>query len=189
MNKVYSNETDARFNLHDFDYCHQGQYWQYEDVRISVLAPDKNSLSKAAYDRNELSCVVYIQVPQSKSYQNFLLMGDVGWETEFKLLTQYPDLKVDVLVLGHHGSKNSSSYAFLKQLQPKLAIVSAGYANRYGHPHPIVLKRLDVLNIPVKTTIEQGSIQFKLNPQGQMAMTGNRQTLKWLTFSDRIIAD
>ncbi len=189
MNKVYSNETDARFNLHDFDYCHQGQYWQYEDVRISVLAPDKNSLSKAAYDRNELSCVIYIQVPQSKSYQNFLLMGDAGWETEFNLLTQYPDLKVDVLVLGHHGSKNSSSYAFLKQLQPKLAIVSAGYANRYGHPHPIVLKRLDVLNIPVKTTIEQGSIQFKLNPQGQMEVTGYRQTLKWLTFRNRFIAD
>lgn len=58
-------------------------------------------------------------------------MGDAGWETEFNLLQQYPELNVDVLVLGHHGSQNSSSYAFLKQLQPKLAIVSAGYNNRY----------------------------------------------------------
>ena len=189
INKVYSNETDARFNLHDFDYCHQGQYWQYEDVRITVLAPTKNSLSKAQYDRNEQSCVIYIQVPRSKSHRNFLLMGDAGWETEFNLIWQYPDLKVDVLVLGHHGSKNSSSYTFLKQLQPKLAIVSAGYDNRYGHPHPIVLKRLEALNIPVKTTIEQGSIQFNLNSQGRMDVIDYRQTLKWLTFSDRIISD
>ncbi|MDN5416716.1 MAG: hypothetical protein L0G09_04675 [Acinetobacter sp.] len=46
-----------------------------------------------------------------------------------------------------------------------------------------------MLNIPAKTTIEQGSIQFKLNPQGQMDVTGYRQTLKWLAFRDRIIAD
>jgi len=189
IDKVYSNEIDELLNQHKFEYCHQGQYWQYEDVRISVLAPAKNSLSKARYDRNELSCIIYIQVPQSKSHQNFLLMGDAGWETEYNLLAQYPDLKVDVLVLGHHGSKNSSSYDFLKQLQPKLAIVSAGYANRYGHPHPIVLKRLEALNIPVKTTIEQGSIQFKLNSQGQMELIGYRQNLKWLASHDRLIAD
>ncbi|RZG86003.1 DNA internalization-related competence protein ComEC/Rec2 [Acinetobacter sp. WCHAc060033] len=189
IKKVYSNEKDARFEHANFEYCHQGQHWQYDQIKITVLSPPKNLLSQAPYHQNELSCVVYIQIPQSKSYQNFLLMGDAGWETEFNLLQQYPDLKVDVLVLGHHGSHNSSSYAFLKQLKPKLAIASVGYTNRYGHPHPLVLKRLEVLKIPFKTTIEQGSIQFDLNTKGVMTESDFRSTRKWLIFNKGAIAD
>ncbi|MFW1798942.1 DNA internalization-related competence protein ComEC/Rec2 [Acinetobacter nematophilus] len=180
IDKVLSNEQHEDFKHYQFEYCQQGQVWQYAEIRISILSPAQNKLSQAAYNKNEQSCVVYIQVPQSKSYQNFLLMGDAGWETEFGLLQQYPDLKVDVLVLGHHGSQNSSSYAFLKQLQPKLVIVSAGYNNRYGHPHPIVLKRLAHLNIPLKSTSQQGTIQIDLHRNGEMKINGFRDSLKWL---------
>jgi len=88
------------------------------------------------------------------------------------------------LVLGHHGSQHSSSYAFLEHFKPKLAIASAGYANRYGHPHPIVLQRLDALKIPYKTTIEQGAIGFRLKPNAQMEEVDFRHTRKWLVFSD-----
>lgn len=186
IKKVYSNQKDQRFEHANFEYCYQGQHWQYGQVKIEVLSPPQNSLSEAPYNKNELSCVVYIQVPESKQYQNFLLMGDAGWETEYRLLQQYPDLKVDVLVMGHHGSRNSSSFAFLKQLKPKLAIASAGYANRYGHPHPIVLERLKALNIPLKTTIEQGTIRFSVNTQGQMEIQGFRQTQKWLIFNEDV---
>ncbi len=185
VKKVYSNEKDQRFDHANFEYCYQGQHWEYGQVKIKVLSPPQNSLSEAPYNQNELSCAIYIQVPESKQYQNFLIMGDVGWETEYRLLQQYPDLKVDVLILGHHGSQHSSSFAFLKKLKPKLAIASAGYANRYGHPHLIVLERLKALNIPVKTTIEQGSIEFKINTKGQMSMTSFRQTQKWLIFNNK----
>ncbi|MBJ8443422.1 DNA internalization-related competence protein ComEC/Rec2 [Acinetobacter bereziniae] len=180
IDKVFSNEQHEGFKPYSFEYCQQGQVWQYGEIRISILSPAQNKLSQVAYDKNEQSCVVYIQVPQSKSYQNFLLMGDAGWETEFNLLQQYPELNVDVLVLGHHGSQNSSSYAFLKQLQPKLAIVSAGYNNRYGHPHPIVLKRLTHLNIPLKSTSQQGTIQIDLDRNGEMKINSFRDRLKWL---------
>lgn len=190
VNKVYSNEKNERLNKQDFAYCHQGQTWQYEQIQISVLSPPINKLSQAVYQKNEQSCVIYIQVPQSKSYQHFLFMGDAGWETEFHLLQQYPELKVDVLILGHHGSQNSSSYAFLKQLQPKLAIVSAGYNNRYGHPHPIVLKRLEALNIPLKSTIKQGTIQFNIDRSGQVQINSTRQKLKWFNgYESRTITD
>ncbi len=54
-------------------------------------------------------------------------MGDAGWEAEYQLMKEYPDLKVDVLVLGHHGSKHSSSYDFLSTLKPKLVVASAGF--------------------------------------------------------------
>ena len=189
IKKVFSNQKDQRFDHVNFEYCHSGQQWQYGNVNIQVLSPPENSLSEVPNNQNELSCVIYIQVPKSKQYQNFLLMGDVGWETEFRLLQQYPDLKVDVLVLGHHGSQHSSSYAFLKQLKPKLAIASAGFENRYGHPHPIVLKRLKELGIPLKTTIEQGSIEFNLQSDGQMKIIDFRSTRKWLNFSGRTISD
>jgi len=180
---VLSNERDQRFEQLNFEYCHQGQQWQYDGVKIEILSPSTNSLSEAPNNRNDLSCVIYVQVPQSKSYQNFLIMADAGWETEFKILQQYPDLKVDVLVLGHHGSQHSSSYAFLEQFKPKLAIASAGFENRYGHPHPIVLERLKALDIPFQSTIEQGSIEFNLQANGQMSITNFRNTQKWLLYN------
>lgn len=177
--KLYSSENDARFQGLDFNYCYAGQQWRYGQISITVLSPQRDQLQQAHQDKNEHSCVIYIQVPQAQSLQNFLIMGDAGWKTEYQLLQQYPDLKVDVLVLGHHGSRHSSSYAFLKQLQPKWAVVSAGKDNRYGHPNPIVLARLKDLSIPVLSTIEHGSVQFYLDQQ-QMKWSVYRDQRRWL---------
>lgn len=180
VKQVLSNENDGRFNKENFQYCHAGQVWQYGQVKIEVLSPAENSLNNVALQQNELSCIVYIQVQNAKNYQNFLIMGDAGWEAEFNLLQHYPNLKVDVLVLGHHGSQHSSAYTFLETLKPKLAVISAGFDNRYGHPHPIVLARLKALNIPVVDTIKQGSIEFQLDAQQNIQMSSYRSTKKWL---------
>ena len=175
VHKLYSSEDDPRFEGIDFNYCYAGQQWHYGQIKISVLSPQQDQLQQAHQDKNEHSCVIYIQVPQATPFQNFLIMGDAGWKTEYQLLQQYPDLKVDILVLGHHGSRHSSSYAFLKQLQPKWAVVSAGKDNRYGHPNPMVLARLKELSIPVLSTIEYGSVQFYLD----------RQQMKWRVYRDQ----
>ncbi|WP_217424334.1 DNA internalization-related competence protein ComEC/Rec2 [Acinetobacter sp. Marseille-Q1618] len=180
VKQVFSNENDGRFKQENFHYCYAGQVWQYDQVKIEILSPPENSLSNVASQQNELSCVVYIQVKNAKNQQNFLIMGDAGWEAEFDLLQHYPNLDVDVLVLGHHGSQHSSAYAFLETLKPKLAVISVGFDNRYGHPHPIVLARLKALNIPVVNTIEQGSIQFQLDAQHMMQMSNYRDSKKWL---------
>lgn len=181
IDQVFSNERDERFSNSNFNYCYSGQRQQFGDVTIQVLAPQQDNLSDMASNRNELSCVLYIQVPRSKGYQNFLIMGDAGWQTEYELLQRYPDLKVDVLMLGHHGSQHSSSYDFLKRLKPKLAVASAGYNNKYHHPHAIVKARLDALNIPLKTTIDGGSISFKLDEQDEMGIEEYRMTKRWLS--------
>ncbi|WP_228146206.1 DNA internalization-related competence protein ComEC/Rec2 [Acinetobacter sp. ANC 4648] len=178
--QVYSNEQDQRFNAANFHYCYAGQKWQFDQVTIEVLSPPENSLSYVKNNQNELSCVVHIHIPHAVNYQNFLIMGDAGWEAEYQLLQQYPDLKVDVLILGHHGSQHSSSFEFLKRLHPKLAIASAGFNNRYGHPHPIVRERLKALSIPMYTTIQHGSIKFALLAQGQMQIEAYRDGRKWL---------
>lgn len=70
-----------------------------------------------------------------------LFMGDAGTEAEAALLQRY-DLAVDVLKVGHHGSDTSSSLSFLHELQPQLALVSAGRNNRYHHPSTAIMQRL-----------------------------------------------
>lgn len=180
IKNVYSNQKDKRFDNTHFNYCYAGKKWQFDQIKIEILSPSRDSLNDVRDNQNELSCVVYIQVPQSKGYQNFLIMGDAGWLTEYQLLQAYPHLKVDVLVLGHHGSQHSSSFDFLKTLQPKLAIASAGFNNRYRHPHPLVEARLKALSIPFESTIRQGSIQFNLDADGHMQVQRYRQTRKWL---------
>ena len=106
-------------------------------------------------------------------------MGDAGWPTEYQILQQYPDLKVDVLVLGHHGSRHSSAYHFLTQLNPKLVVASAGFNNRYGHPSSVVESRLKELKIPLLTTVDQGSIRFSTH-KNIMATEVERDSRRWL---------
>lgn len=180
IQQVYSNEQNSRFNRTHFNYCYAGQTWQTDDIKFEVLSPQKDDLNFVDGQQNERSCVLYVQVPKAKHYQNFLIMGDAGWETEFQLLQRYPELKVDVIVLGHHGSQHSSSFGFLKRLQPKLAIASAGYENRYNHPHPIVIERLKSLSIPFETTIDQGSISFEMDHEGEIKYKAFRETRQWL---------
>jgi len=106
-------------------------------------------------------------------------MGDAGWEAEYQLIKEYPDLKVDVLVLGHHGSKHSSAYDFLATLKPKLVVASTGFNNRYGHPSKEVLARLQALNIPFKSTIDQGTLSF-VSQNNQMVLYTRRSERSWL---------
>lgn len=161
--------------------CQAGQSWSYPGFKLQVLSPEPGTTAAMMQSNpNESSCVLYVQVFKAQPYQNFLIMGDTGWPTEYRLLQQYPDLKVDVLILGHHGSKHSSSYAFLKQLQPKLAIASAGLNNRYGHPTAEVKARLHDLGIPLLTTIESGNIEFNRHANGQVSYSLYRQQWKWL---------
>lgn len=177
---VQSNEKHEKMQFKEnFSFCQQGQQWSFPNINIQILFPRANELSYAKYQKNEYSCVLYVQFLDAQPYQNFLIMGDAGWETEYKLLQQYPDLKVDVLILGHHGSKHSSAYEFLASLKPKLTIASAGFNNRYGHPSPEVLKRLQHLNIPILNTADAGTISFMMNNHNGVLLQ-HRQKRKWL---------
>lgn len=162
-----------------FSLCHSGQTWETSELKIQILSPKLENLQSAVFNRNEASCVMYLQHKQASDLKYFLMMGDAGWETEYQLLQQYPDLKVDVLILGHHGSKHSSSYDFLKTYHPKIAIASAGFDNRYGHPSAEVSHRLQDLNIPLLSTIDKGAIHFKFDSENEQTEF-YRQSYKWL---------
>ncbi|HFR3775431.1 TPA: DNA internalization-related competence protein ComEC/Rec2 [Streptococcus suis] len=91
---------------------------------------------------------------------NFLFTGDLE-QGELDLIETYPNLPVDVLKAGHHGSKGSSYPEFLDHIGAKIALVSAGENNRYKHPHQETLDRFDSRNIQVYRTDQQGAIRFR----------------------------
>ncbi len=179
IKQVLSNEQSSTTLKQPFQYCHQGQQWQYPELDIQILWPKEKDLAFVHSQQNQYSCVVYLHFKGISGYQNFLIMGDAGWEAEYELLKDYPSLKVDVLVLGHHGSKHSSAYDFLATLKPKLAIASAGFDNRYGHPSQEVINRLKALHIPLKKYSRARNVKFCFG-KSKMILHNRRFERLWL---------
>lgn len=92
---------------------------------------------------------------------NFLFTGDLGIQEEKQVVSLYPWMKVDILKLGHHGSKTSTSMELLNLINPKLGIISSGLHNRFGHPHMEVIDKLQQKNIKFLNTAINGQISYK----------------------------
>jgi competence protein ComEC len=98
--------------------------------------------------------------------RSWLFTGDLGESGEEELLKKIPGLKADILKVGHHGSKSSTSSGFLDALSPEAAVISAGNGNLYGHPHLEVLDRLEERKVMIFRSDQQGAIIFKFNSNG-----------------------
>ena len=107
-------------------------------------------------NENDNSSVIYTKINNHK----FLFMWDAGVEVEEDLIEKYNLQDIDVLKVGHHGSKTSSSQSFIDEINPKYSIISVGKNNRYGHPNKEVLDNLEKSKI--YRTDEDGSIMFKI---------------------------
>lgn len=117
--------------------CEAGQGWTWDGVRFDVLHPTAAHFD-AGLKSNDLSCVLRIT---SASGRRALLAGDLEAEQERALAKREPDLRADVLLVPHHGSKTSSSAELLAAVRPAVGLVQAGYRSRFGHPAPPVLAR------------------------------------------------
>ena len=151
-----------------------GEYNELELELISLLKEKNISYEKAPdvlkmgeyklqflntgiYDNeNDNSNVIYLEF----NHYKFLFMGDAGVEKEKDILEKYNLKDIDVLKVGHHGSKTSSSKEFIKEVNPKYSIISAGKNNRYGHPNKEALDNLK--NSKIYRTDQDGSIMFKI---------------------------
>ena len=123
-------------------------------------------LNTKVYDNeNDNSSVIYTELNNHK----FLFMGDAGVEVEEDLIEKYNLQDIDVLKVGHHGSKTSSSKNFINEINPKYSIISVGKNNRYGHPKEEVLDTLK--NSKIYRTDLDGSIEIKLNKNGYKIRT------------------
>ena len=124
--------------------CAAGQRWQWDGVDFEVLHPSAGDY-QANNKSNAMSCVLRI----SNGVHTVLLAGDIEQAQEARLAQQGAALKADLLLVPHHGSKTSSSDAFLDAVRPSLAVVQTGYRNRFGHPAAPVLERYRLRAIPV----------------------------------------
>ena len=127
---------------------------------IKELNIDNNKLyflqTKEYDNENDNSNVIYTELDGYK----FMFMGDAGVEKEKDILNKYNISGIDVLKIGHHGSKTSSSKEFINEINPNYSIISVGKNNRYGHPNKEVLNNLS--DSKIYRTDQDGSIMFKI---------------------------
>ena len=119
--------------------CEAGQQWQWDGVDFMVLNPRAEDYGRSDLKPNAMSCVLRVT---DGAGRRLLLTGDIEAEQEQRLVAaDAAALRSQVLVVPHHGSKTSSTPAFLDAVAPEVAVIQAGYRNRYGHPAPPVLAR------------------------------------------------
>lgn len=134
------------------------------DVFLKILWPNKDYKNLFTNDSNNTSVAAQLNYHNAE----FLLTGDIGKKVENILINQKISFSSDVFKLAHHGSKNSTSRAFLQSINPKVAIISVG-ANTYGHPHQSVLELLK--NVLIYRTDINGDI--KMTTDGYVIKTNN----------------
>ncbi len=162
----------AHFKVNNI-FINEGKINYYEKQllttnRVKVLKQDMTfkvgnfnfmSLNKDLQDENDSSIILYCQ---NKNYK-ILLMGDASKKSEQFILNNYELNKIDVLKIGHHGSKTSTSKSLLEKTNPDIALISAGVDNKFNHPHQVTLDTLKKYHVKTYVTSSSGSIEINLS--------------------------
>lgn len=156
IGKIFINDGKINFLeekiIHLFpsvEICYQNTYFEVGDFKFFSLNTDLG-------DENSSSIVLYVLY---KDYK-MLFMGDANFKSEEYLMKNYNLEKIHLLKLGHHGSKSSSNATFLELLSPDLALISAGFDNKFNHPNQETLERLKKLNVEYYVTNEVGTVEI-----------------------------
>ena len=137
--------------------CQAGQGWTWDGVRFELLQPPVETYSRNVKP-NALSCVLRVAGARGSA----LITADIERDQEVALVaSQARALRVDVLMAPHHGSKTSSSAEFLDAVAPQLAVIQAGYRNRYGHPAQDVLARYTARGISLVDSSHCGAWRWQ----------------------------
>jgi competence protein ComEC len=192
IDEVISN--DSAITKKPVSSCYQGNIMNWQGLTISVLSPTniakpalialplapletadikarKTSKEKGTKQKNDDSCVLLIS---DRTGNSALLTGDISSKLERKLMANYPQLDVDILQVPHHGSKTSSSLAFIKQLSPEFAVVSAGYLNRWYMPVASVSQRY----------LDEGVQLINSADVGQVIITIEGENIEVLNYAE-----
>jgi competence protein ComEC len=141
--------------------CEAGQRWQWDGVAFSVLHPTPALYDDARAKTNDRSCVLRVVAGNAR----VLLTGDIEARSEALLLRERrDDLAADVVLVPHHGSRTSSTVAFVSAVDPAIAIFTPGYRNRFGHPRPEVVARYVARGAATLRTDLDGAIAFDAGP-------------------------
>ena len=152
--------------------CEAGQRWTWDGVRFRVMQPTAAQYATAPQKPNDLSCVVKIE----SEHGSVLLTGDLEARGEQELvLRDAAALKADVLLVPHHGSRTSSTPAFIEAVAPDVAVYTAGYRNRFGHPRPDIVARYDRAGVKSYRTDLSGALTFTFAPEASPAPRAERE--------------
>jgi competence protein ComEC len=171
------SSVPERLTYADARACEAGQHWRWDGVGFEVLHPAPGEFSSA----NNSSCVLRIV---SAAGTRLLLTGDIEAPAEQGLLhTQPAALQVEALVAPHHGSKTSSTSAFIAAVAPRYVFYPVGYHNRFHHPHPSVTARYREAGATALATDADGAIHWNLGGE-PAAPSGYRHTRRHYWYSD-----
>jgi len=165
--KVVSGEVSRLKNKLNIDaqQCRAGQQWQWDGVTFKFISPALQMLNGKKRRSNNFSCVLLVK---SSSGFSALFMGDAESLVEERLKKENEIKDIDVVIVGHHGSKSSSTKAFVEWLNPKVAVFTYGYNNRYNFPAEEVRQRFRAQNSLSYATIN-GTIDIGSNMSNNAA--------------------
>src|SRR3989338_5890150 len=152
VRQVLSGEADKLAPSLQAQACASDQHWQWDGVQFSTWRWD------GASDGNQASCVLRIEANGERLW----LTGDIDSHAERALLNSGLVMPAEWLLAPHHGSRSSSSAAFLEKVRPTAALVSRGAHNAFGHPHAEVIERYRTLEARLYDTVEQGAVRIRL---------------------------
>ncbi len=134
------------------------------------------------YAGNASSCVLRIQT----AHGVVLLTGDIGQREEAVLVATVPAaLRADAVLVAHHGSAGSSGADWVQAVSPRLAIVSAGHGNRFGHPRPDVVQRWRAAPAEVLNTADSGALRLWLGQEGLQVREQRLFERRWWDAAER----
>lgn len=146
-------------------YVRSGDEIRIKDLAFKILHPKskENQISENPLNNNAIVCMV--------KYKNrrILFTGDIEKVAENEMVKEYTNgLKADILKVGHHGSKTSTTKEFLDLINPSVALIGVGQNNKFGHPNEDVIKRLEEKNIQIYRTDEMGEISIIIDKNGKI---------------------
>ena len=150
-------------------HCQAGMQWQWDEIEFKMLYPFANTMPRK---RNNYSCVLQIQVGKNV----VLLPGDIEGEAESALLAAGKLVPLTVLVAAHHGSRTSSTAAFVKKVQPRYVVFAVGYHNRYHFPNKQVVQRFKKYGANLADTASEGAVHIIITKDTMGVPVSYRQT-------------
>ena len=157
--EVILTSVPARLESTNGRLCQQGQKWSWDGVHFEMMHP----ATGFAGSENNRSCVLKV----SSLYGSVLLTGDIEKQAEKQLLQLAPKkLAADILVVPHHGSRSSSTPAFIEAVMPEHAFIAAGYRNRFNLPNQDILTRYNDRAVKTHVSYQTGALQVQVGKAG-----------------------
>ncbi|MEX2122552.1 MAG: DNA internalization-related competence protein ComEC/Rec2 [Woeseia sp.] len=157
--------------------CRSGQAWAWDGVRFAIMHPGLYPLQ----NDNNASCVMEVSVGPHK----ILFTGDIESPVENHLVRNSSLTPVDIVIVPHHGSRTSSGSAFVKALRPSVAVVSTGYANRWGFPREDVVERWREAGARVMNTATSGAIHYRVCADSGLRLVSEQRIRQQRYWHDR----